>query len=503
MLTPLTARYAPVILPHQPTAGDLRTLVEPYRAMIATQFRVILDRTERSACYPWIDTRLNLTTGEELPAEHPLLGRDLVSGWVQGRGLEAVTRFAAWLAPFAGDGEVDRLIGRARRLAADLLGRLQRARTVNGGHLYFFMSPDGAAFHLGPGLERVAVTLEPASPHNYSDLFCAKGMYAAAHLVGEPAAVSEARAFCLAVYRDIMARAFRSDQPQPAAGARAWVAGVFSHGPYMIALGMAALFAEYEPGPQTTELGLTLARHIVENHINLAGRWPRLRAHDFVEFVDAGGNPYADESGRVVSDPGHSLEFVGLFLKFEQAVRRGGCAAPTQQKAIERLVRVMPALLARAFESGFRPAVGGICKTVDLLTRLPIDDTMPWWSLPETIRAALAAWSVAERDERQQRCLEILAQSHNAFVTHYVRPAIHLMAVKVRAAEGHDIDAAPAYPDADPGYHTALSLIDALALIPAADKIRAVDAGGSEPDHGLHRRYDAPGPKRRDGLIEP
>ena len=57
---------------------------------------------------------------------------------------------------------------------------------------------------------------------------------------------------------------------------------------------------------------------------------------------------------------------------------------------------------------------------------------MPWWSLPETIRAALAAWRVAEDDRVRRECLAILAQAHNAFVTHYVRPRTHLMAVKVQ-----------------------------------------------------------------------
>ena len=327
------------------------------------------------------------------------------------------------------------------------------------------MTPAGQAFDLGPETQRTPVALDVSSPHGYSDLFCAKGMYAAAHLLGDPAAASEARAFCMAVYDDITARAFRSDQPQPADGARAWVTGAFSHGPHMIALGMAALFAEFEPGPQSAEMGLTLAQYILDTHVNLGGRWPQFREYDLVEFVDTAGDPWADESGRIVSDPGHSLEFAGLFLKFSRAVRRHGGATPAQQETIRGIERIMPALLARAFANGFRPAVGGICKTVDLLTRRPVDDTMPWWSLPETIRAALAAWRVAEDDESRRRASEILARSHNAFVTHYVRPRTYLMAVKVRDARGEVLDVVPAYPDADPGYHTALSLMDVLDLI--------------------------------------
>jgi mannose/cellobiose epimerase-like protein (N-acyl-D-glucosamine 2-epimerase family) len=324
------------------------------------------------------------------------------------------------------------------------------------------MSPTGEAFTLGPGAQRIPLALGAGSPHGYSDLFCAKGMYSAAYLLGDADAIREARAFCMAVYRAVLARTFRSDQPQPGFGARAWIAEAISHGPAMISLGMAALFAEFEPGPDAVATGLALAQYVIENHVNLHGKWPALRDHDLVEFVDEAGKPWADEAGRIVSDPGHSLEFVGLFMKFSRAVGRYGGATASQTDEIRTIERLMPALLRRAFGNGYQPAVGGICKTVDLLSRKPIDDTMPWWSLPETIRAALAVWHAARNKEDRAKCLEILALAHNAFVTHYVRPEIHLMAVKLRDARGDTLDLIPAYPDADPGYHTCLSLIDAL-----------------------------------------
>jgi mannose/cellobiose epimerase-like protein (N-acyl-D-glucosamine 2-epimerase family) len=388
--------------------------------------------------------------------------------------------FAAWLAPCATDAEAARLIARAHRLGADLLDRLQQARKANGGHLYFFMTPAGGAFEFGRDMERLAVTLDASSPSNYSDLFGAKGMYAAANLLADPVAAGEARAFCMSVCRDILARAFRSDQPPPADGARPWITGAFTHGPHMIALDLAAMFASFEPGPRAVDLGLALARHILDVFVNLGGRWPELLEHDLVEFVDAAGNPHADEAGRIISDPGHSLEFVGLFLKFSRAVALHGGATPSQREALRDIERMMPAILARAFANGFRPAAGGICKTVDLQSRRPADDTMPWWSLPETIRAALAAYCVAETDESRQMCLNILARSHNAFVDHYVQPRIHLMAVKVRDGRGSVVDLMPSVPDADPGYHTALSLIDAL------DSIEAMQS--------LPVRRDGPGP---------
>lgn len=467
MLTPIDARYRPIVLPDRPMGDDLLALVEPYQAIIFTQLRAVLDRTERSEFYPWIDTKIDLITGKDLPADHPLLGRDVVSGWVQGRGLESIARFATWLAPFAGDAAVDRCIARGRALAADLLARLGQARQRNGGHLHFFMTPAGDAFGFDAGGDRVPLALDAASPHGYSDLFSAKGMLAAAHLLRDAAAYDEARNFCLAVNDDVVARRFRSDQPQPELGARAWIGDAHSHGPYMISLGTAALFAEFEPGPDAAGLGLAMAQHVLHGHVNVGGRWPRLWEHDLVEFVDGAGEPYVDDAGRIISDPGHSLEYVGLFLKYSRAVRRCGGATAAQAAALADLEAAMPGVLRRAFANGWRPAVGGICKAVDLLTRDAVDDTMPWWSLPETIRAALAAWRVAGDEAPRRACLEMVASAHNAFVTHYVRPETHLMAVKVRDGRGEVVDQMPAYPDADPGYHTALSLIDAVELIVA------------------------------------
>jgi mannose/cellobiose epimerase-like protein (N-acyl-D-glucosamine 2-epimerase family) len=462
MSIPSTARFEAVLLPPDPAPGDLHKLTEPYQAIIATQLRAILDRTERSEYYPWIDTKINLLTGDELPARDPLLGRDVVSGWVQGRGLETVARFAGWSAAFPVDRETNALIERARRLAADLLQRLREARNLNSGRLHFFMTTTGRAFVYGPDGARCDLALGPGSPYGYSDLFGAKGMYAAAHLLGDTTAQKEARSFCLDVYRDILARTFRSDQPQPATGARAWIEGAYSHGPAMIALGMARLFAEHEPSAEAVALGLALARYVLDTHVNLDSKWPDRRECDLVEYVDEAGRPFKDESGILISDPGHSLEFVGLFLQFSRAAHSCGRATASQLDALRDAERRMPLLLSRAFENGFRPEVGGICKTVDLITRCPVDSTMPWWSLPETIRAALGAWSAAASDESRRRSLQILAAAHNAFVSHYVRPEIHLMAVKVRDMLGRAVDAMPAYPDADPGYHTALCLIDAL-----------------------------------------
>ena len=463
MQTPLTAQYQPIPLPVQPDISDFRALREPYTAMIVAQFRAILDRSEAGPLYPWIDTRLDLITGADLPPADPRFGPGLVSGWVQGRGLEGLATFGAWLGAWAGSPEVDALLGRVRRLTAALLAQFRAARAQYGGHLYFTMLPDGMPITVDERQRQLRVAMGPDAPHNYSDLFAAKGMLAGAHFLGSEVALDEARAYCHAVYEDILKLRFRTDQPQPAGLASVVSpAGGFAHGPHMIALGMATHFARQVPGLASAEMGLRLARRVLYAHANLAGRWPALQPNDLVEFITAAGEPHVDEAGRVIADPGHALEFVGLFLKFCAVVRQGGSIAPEQLGEMAHLERLMLPILLRAFDNGFQPSLGGIRKSLDLVTRRAIDDTMPWWSLPETIRAGLAAAAISSTVEDRAACLGIAARCHNAFVENYVRPDIHLMAIKLRDGVGRVSPVTPAYPDADPGYHTALSLIDAL-----------------------------------------
>ena len=92
---------------------------------------------------------------------------------------------------------------------------------------------------------------------------------------------------------------------------------------------------------------------------------------------------------------------------------------------------------------------------------------MPWWSLPETMRASVLCWQSTAEEGLRSRALAIFAACHNAFTQHYIRPDIHLMAVQTRAEDGTVSEAIPATADADPGYHTGLSLLDVVEALSA------------------------------------
>ena len=453
--------YRGVLLPEEPGRDDLRRAAVDYEAMLVRVMEAIADRYERTPDYPFIDTKLDLITGEDFPVGDPVRGTSAVYGWIQGRGLEAVAGHCRWM---RGRGIAAGLLPRLEGLMREVLDALRDIRNRNGGHLFFFMTPEGTPFALDDGGDRKPITLTGDSPYGFSDLFCSKGMYAAGQYLEDREAVAEAADYCRCVDTAIRDRSFVTDQqpldpknpvrPKP---------GCHPHGPYMIQIGAAALMAGTRE-PDSVEMGLRLIRHELGRHANLDGRERDLQPYDFWEAIDGDGRPYR-EDGRVLCDPGHALECVGLSLKLTSTVKALGLADSDQETEIGEAETAMPRLLERGFENGYQPGPGGICKAFDLVSRRPINTDMPWWSLPEAMRAALFCWRVSGTDPDRRMCLRIFSLCHNAFTKHFVRPDLHLMAYQTRSEAGEVVPVIPATADADPGYHTGLSLIDVLDVI--------------------------------------
>ena len=196
-------------------------------------------------------------------------------------------------------------------------------------------------------------------------------------------------------------------------------------------------------------LDYLLTHHVASDEPRPAPALP----YDVWEFVDDAGQPYRMNS-LLLSDPGHALEMVGLAFRLMLAGRMDGAGSHAALSTAESLrVHRLSRVLQRCFANGFVSPQGcGIVKLFDLATRTPVNDTMPWWSLPETMRAAALGARLCDGSPSQQSALlEILRQSFNAFVTHYVRRDLHLMAYQTLSALGQPVEVIPATPDADPG----------------------------------------------------
>lgn len=461
--TPTKPTYRGTLLPSQPSAVDVRSVLPEYEAMLLSVLTVMVDRFERPGNGAFIDMKIDLTTGRDFDSADPIRGPNAVYGYIQGRGLEALAEHCSWLKAVD---PTDQFGALRRRLEAMMWQVLQAVRAVrerNAGHLFFFFTPDGEPFELNPDGVNSAVTLTAASPFNKSDLFGSKGMYAAARYFGNEALAVEAREYCDAVNEAIWQGTFRSDQ-QPL-GSKAEpqeVAGRVSQSPFMLDLDAAYVLLKHERNSRYLDFGLRLIDRVVREYINAHGHHPEAERHDYWEYVSPEGEPYK-VGGALISDPGHALEFVGLAMRFLDLADELGLNASETETA-KRFRLLLPKVLVRNFTNGFNAQHGGIFTTIDLVTRQPVNANMPWWSLPETMRAAAYCWKLSADENLKAKSLEILGACHNAFFGSYVRRSLKLMAVQMRSRDGLDAAVIPATADADPAYHTGLSMLDVLRV---------------------------------------
>jgi hypothetical protein len=445
--------YHGYILPEKASMADYVNVGQDYEQMLVSVMQMLVDRFDPS--YPFVNTKLSMLTGFDFSVDDAIRGHDAVYGWIQGRGLEAMAGHASW---FQKRGLASSLIPPLLDMMRLVLDRVCQMWRQNGERLWFFMLPDGRPYGLSHEGRPEVFTLTPDMSYGFSDLFASKGMYAASCCLGGEGAKKESLRYIEAVDDAIWQGRFENDQvtldpknpvmPAP---------GRIMHGCFMIHLGTAAMLV-LQGNPSGVDMGLRLIRHELANYVNLRGRVSYLEEGDMWEAVGEDDLPYRETNAAVLSDPGHALEFVGLALKFTGAAKASGLLDEKQDREVADFEIVMPTILERNFRNGFLGK--GISKAFDLVSRKPMNTDLPWWNLPETMRAAVFCKKSLAGKREWSMCDEVFRQCHNAFVGHFVRP--DLMAFQTIDASGKPVDVIPATADADPGYHTGLSMIDVL-----------------------------------------
>lgn len=368
----------------------------------------------------FLNTKQNSLTLGDYDASDGMRAPDYTYGWIQGRGLEALVGHAEFfeeeLPPLA-----DKLDAVGGRLYA-LLEALQR----RDGHAYFCYDPD-----MKPVYADAANTLHaqqnPQLIYTYSDAFVAKGLVAAASRYGLPD-LPDHLVYLERIIASIEIGHFQMNERQPLSLDNI-AAQPDDFGPRMILLGAAAMLKNY---------GHTA-------HLAYADRFI---AHVIDRHFDAETGLLRNEPGRDQCNAGHGIEFVGFALDY------------LDDKTDPLLINTLERILVSSFDKGF---VGpGIATTISVASCEALTPYCPWWSLPETIRAA----ALAHRRTGSTKSLRIWEKAHAAFFDHYWRGTPPI-AYQTMTKEG-PVDFVPATPDLDPAYHTGLSL---LAAIRAADHL--------------------------------
>jgi len=366
---------------------------------------------------PLINTKLNSLSLEEYTESDGMRGERYIYGWIQGRGLEAMLMHAACFK--RSDPGLSHSLDEKAAALYTFLFELYAGQ--NGGYFCYDESLNPVCC---AATEVVTRQQRDDDIFTYSDIFIVKGLIAAAsrfdphnlqkHLTALDDIID-------AIRRGRFLLAESGDLTESALACQAQ-----DFGPRMIALGAASMLHQ-----------LGLADHAVFSTDFID--------HILVNHLDKQTGLVANVAGASLCNPGHGIEFAGFALELER------------ETLSRDLAKQLGSIITASYRAGFNGI--GIRLLVDIPSMKPIDSRCPWWSLPETVRAAALAYEATGSSDY----LNVWKSAHDAFFTHFWRkdPPIAYQTL----TDSGPIDSVPATPDLDPGYHTGLSFLGAINVV--------------------------------------
>lgn len=463
-------KFNKTIVSETVSLSEMKPMIKDWEVLIVTILDEIIARYQRNTDYPYIDMKLSILTGKDFEpladSQKDFKSKCSVFGWIQGRGLEALVGHAMWLkkCTVLSEAEKKQRFEYLSKMISEIFHQLEKVRRKNNGHLFFTFTPEGDFFKIDESGNKEKFQMQENNSI-MSDLFYVKGMLAAAKFTNDKAKETEAKIFFKKIIKDISDETFKGDQVSfdPKNKVKG-IPGAKGQGSRMIALGGLAVFAGYlSEESYWFEKGCEYIQYIMNHHVNYKKQLA-LQDYDFVERITLTGEPYGDEQG-VLSDPGHALEFIGLACKFLLLLKRKKTLSALEQQTLELAEAHFAPLLCHCFGYGYGKNGGGIIKAFDLKARKAINDDMPWWNLPETMRAAAEVMELFPQHKMFNEVKRVLVLCSNSYFNNYINPKVALMAYQTIDKNGKPIDIIPATPDADPGYHTGLSIIDFLGCM--------------------------------------
>lgn len=407
------------------------------KSVLEPGIRLILMRDRRNSWWPYIDTKFNPNTGADLP----VTSYENIYSWFLGRGTESLILHLEILDSLeltrAEVAEAEHLFP---RLISNNVETIMELTRVHRGRCPFLVDRD-----LQPKSSNGAPAWTDPDITGAGDLFCARAL-----LLGGD---SEQQAIGAGMLEQIASKVQQG--LFEVEGARVPSQGL-SQCMHMLFQAVPRLLV-HRPSCAPYRATLfqkccELMEHVLDRHYDPVTR-------RFSEFAD----PETGTRGDVL-DPGHCTEFVGLGLAAIYAMEQDGTGlTPERKRLFQRAKLLMPSMLMSAMALGFNAEHEGMVKAVNNHTGEIIDFTMPWWNLPETMRAALFSAFIAEDANIRQNCLAILEKCHNAYFQRYLNHENMLFPYQTRCGRtGKILDIAPSVPEGDPLYHSNLCFLDIL-----------------------------------------
>jgi hypothetical protein len=400
---------------------------EQYIDYLKIRIEFLLSRRRRFCDFPGVQTGYNSITGQEFPPE------ELYSySWINGRGVCVFSRFADYFSAYAAE---------LNMYAEDVLTVMEDQWRLNGGHFPFMASLDGTE-------KKVGVEVLPGYK-SYSDLYACGGFleYGARRQDGRRLKMAK-RVFSETV--DALKVGHFVVEPEPVPVDR------LLENPWAVALDLANEFTKHTDDLQYLAIGAHLVGHLLDHYYV-----PDLGA--FVEYITPDGKPFVDELGRQIVDPGHGMEFCSFALEFARLADQRGLHG----ECVARIRQVIPQLILWNARRGWNARHPGMFKTIDVRSGMPVNDTMPWWTAPETLVALVLAY----QQIGDTAFLELFRKFHNTYFTVYMNPLTDYGPYQnISGKTGRPVDIVPACKFQDPEFHSGKNL---LTIVEAVKQIQA------------------------------
>jgi len=305
----------------------------------------------------------------------------------------------------------------------------------------------------GIGADGNGVSLSPEGC-NASELFCAKALLAGGK--------SDEAETGVRLFRQYIESALANGYEDDTAD---YAADLHAESPFMLSFAAFEYLVASRLSNGTlrewSELAARLFDYVLDNFYEPG-------SHRFFELIDFGSR-----EKQPVFLPGHACELVGLGLQAIRAIERAGSTANESEKlvaktnrAFERARRELPEILFTAYATGYDHEHGGMYQSVDPTTGKIISTDLPWWCLPEAMRAAAQGLGAACNGETRDRLLEILVTSSNDYFEYYPNEKMLLFPFRTRSGETGEVkNLMPVVPEADPLYHTNLAVLDMMSVL--------------------------------------
>jgi mannose/cellobiose epimerase-like protein (N-acyl-D-glucosamine 2-epimerase family) len=398
------------------------TLIEQYEKYLAIRTQFLLNRFRKYPDFPGVQTGYDSITGKEFPKGH------LHSySWINGRGACVFARFADYF-----PSRHDELM----LASLHAIEVMEKHREMNDGRFPFMVNKDGT--------EHIAGQPLPPGNISYSDLYACFGFLEYGSKADDYRRIEAAQKIFNGSLSALKENRFTAE-PEPIEES------LIFENPRSVALDLANEFTKQLNDTLYLDRSAELIDFLLE-HFYLEDPGA------FIEYITLDKRPFFNDYGSWTVDPGHAIEFASFSLEFSRLAEKNN----VHSELCKKINGICPDLILWNIEKGWDQKYLGIYKTIDAVTGAALNDTMPWWILPEAMLALLLAY---ER-KADKVFLKWFKDIHNAYFQYYMNPRTDWGPYQNRDGKsGKPVDIPPACKFQDPEFHSGKNILTIIDVI--------------------------------------